>query len=58
MNSLTEVLPIGSATCRGTKLKRLFIVGYLTAITVSTIGWVSAFGWGHRPSGKVADSLD
>jgi len=30
---------------RGTALERLFVIGYLTAIAVATIGWVSAFGW-------------
>ena len=45
MNSLTEVLPTGAATYRGTKLKRLFMIGYLTAVIISTIGWASAFGW-------------
>jgi hypothetical protein len=45
MNSLTEVMPTGSTTSRGTKLKRLFMIGYLTAIAVAMIGWVSAFGW-------------
>jgi hypothetical protein len=41
MNNLTQVMPVS----RGTVLKRLFVIGYLSAITVATIGWVSAFGW-------------
>ena len=45
MNSLTEVVPAGSTVSRETISKWLFKICYLTAITVSTIGWVSAFGW-------------
>ena len=45
MNSLTEVVPAGSTVSRETRSKRFFKICYLTAITVSTIGWVSAFGW-------------
>jgi hypothetical protein len=43
MNSLTEVVPAGSTVSRETISKWLFKICYLTAITVSTIGWVSAF---------------
>jgi hypothetical protein len=42
MNSLTEVVPAGSTVSRETISKRFFKICYLTAITVSTIGWVSA----------------
>ena len=45
MNSVTDVMPISSAVSGRTVLNNLFVAGYLTAITVSTIGWVSAFGW-------------
>ena len=45
MNNVTELMRAGSAVSRGTILKRLFVIGYLTAIAVATIGWVSAFGW-------------
>jgi hypothetical protein len=45
MNSVTEVEPVGSIVSRETISKRLFKICYLTAITASTIGWVSAFGW-------------
>ena len=45
MNSLTEVMPVASTASRGTILEQFFRVCYLTAITVSTIGWISAFGW-------------
>jgi hypothetical protein len=45
MNSLTEVMCTSSTTSRRTKLKRVFVIGYLTAITDATVGWVSAFGW-------------
>jgi hypothetical protein len=45
MNSLTEVRHVGSAVSRGTILKRLFVIAYVTAVAVATIGWVSAFGW-------------
>jgi len=45
MNSLTEVMPIQSAVRRGTILKRVFVIGYVTAIAAATIGWLSAFGW-------------
>jgi hypothetical protein len=45
MNSLTEVVHVSSSISRGTILKRLFVIGYLTAIAGATIGWLSAFGW-------------
>ena len=45
MDSLTHVLPNGSMAGRGTKLKRFFLIGYLTGIVVSTTGWVSIFAW-------------
>jgi hypothetical protein len=45
MNSLIEVMPVGSAVSRGTSSQRFFQLCYLSAITVATIGWVSAFAW-------------
>jgi hypothetical protein len=45
MNSLTRLMPVGSTVGRKTILKRVFVVGYLIAVAVATIGWVSAFGW-------------
>ena len=45
MNSLTQVMTTSSTISRGAILNRLFVIGYLTAIVVATIGWVSAFGW-------------
>jgi hypothetical protein len=45
MNSLTQVMPMVSTVSRGTVLKRLFVIGYLTATVVATLGWVSALGW-------------
>jgi hypothetical protein len=45
MNSLTEMMHVGSAASRGIKLKRFFVIGYLTAVAVAMVGWVSAFGW-------------
>lgn len=45
MNSLTPVVQVASRFSKGTKLKRLFVIAYLAAIAVSTVGWVSAFGW-------------
>jgi hypothetical protein len=45
MNSLTEVMPRVSTTRRGPLLNRVFVMAYLAAIAVATIGWVSAFGW-------------
>jgi hypothetical protein len=45
MNAVTEVMPVGSSVSGGTVSERLFVIGYLTAIAVATIGWVSAFGW-------------
>jgi hypothetical protein len=44
MNAVTEVMPAVSVS-KGTASERFFVIGYLTAIGVSTIGWVSAFGW-------------
>jgi hypothetical protein len=43
VNRITEVMLV--AVSRGTVLKRLFVIGYLTAVAVATISWVSAFGW-------------
>jgi hypothetical protein len=45
MNNVTEVMPLGSAVSRGKLLNQFFKIGFFTAITVATIGWVSAFGW-------------
>jgi hypothetical protein len=45
MNSLAEVTRIQSAVSRGTILKRVFLIGYLTAVAVAMFGWLSAFGW-------------
>jgi ABC-type enterochelin transport system permease subunit len=45
MNAVTQVMPVGSTVSRGTILKRLFVIGYLIAVAVAMIGWVSAFGW-------------
>jgi hypothetical protein len=45
MNAATEAMPVGSAISRGTSSQRFFQICYLSAITVATIGWVSAFGW-------------
>jgi hypothetical protein len=46
MNTVTEVIAVGSTISRGTSSERFFQVCYLSAITVATVGWVSAFGWG------------
>jgi hypothetical protein len=45
MNSVTDVVPVGSAINRATLPTRFFEICYLTAITVSTFGWVSALSW-------------
>jgi hypothetical protein len=45
MNSLIQLMPVGSTVSRKTILKRVFVIGYLTAVAVAMIGWVSAFGW-------------
>jgi hypothetical protein len=45
MNAVTEAMPVGSAVSRATSSQRFFEICYLTAITVATVGWVSAFGW-------------
>ena len=42
MNNVTELMRAGSAASRG---KRLFVIGYVTAIAVAMVGWISAFGW-------------
>ena len=46
MNAVTEMMPVGSAISRRTSSERFFQICYLTAITVATVGWVSAVGWG------------
>lgn len=46
MNSLTEIIAIDGADTRKARLKqRLLTIGYLTAICVAMVGWLSAFGW-------------
>jgi hypothetical protein len=45
MNSVTQSMPAASTVSRGAILKRLFVIAYVTAVAVATIGWVSAFGW-------------
>ncbi len=45
MNSLAPVVPVASRFSKGTILKRVLVIAYLTAIAISTMGWVSAFGW-------------
>ena len=45
MSSVTETTPVGSKVSRGTILKRLFVITYVTAVAVAMFGWVSAFGW-------------
>jgi hypothetical protein len=45
MNSATDAMPASSVVSRGAILNKLLVAGYLTAIAVATIGWVSAFGW-------------
>jgi hypothetical protein len=45
MNAVTEVIPVGSAISRDTFSERFFQFCYLSAITVATVGWISAFGW-------------
>ena len=45
MNNVTEVMPLGARVSRGVMLRRLFVIGYVAAVGVAMIGWVSAFGW-------------
>ena len=45
MNNVTKVMPAESAISKGALLQQLFKIGFLAAVTVATIGWVSAFGW-------------
>jgi hypothetical protein len=45
MNNVTELMRAGSAVSRGTILKRLFVIGYVTAIAIAMVGSISAFGW-------------
>ena len=44
MSSLTETMTVKSPT-RASSSQRLVVVCYLTAISVATLGWLSAFGW-------------
>jgi ABC-type enterochelin transport system permease subunit len=38
-------MPLGPAVSRGVILRRLFAIGYLAAVSVAMVGWISAFGW-------------
>jgi hypothetical protein len=43
MNAGTEVTPLAVSRIRPSQ--KFLEIGYFTAITVATVGWVSAFGW-------------
>jgi len=45
MNAVTEVMPVSLAVRRATPSQKFFEICYLTAITVATVGWLSALGW-------------
>jgi hypothetical protein len=45
MNNVTEVMPAESAVSKGALLQQVFKIGFLAAVTVAMIGWVSAIGW-------------
>jgi hypothetical protein len=46
MNSHTELVPnIAPAINSDTFKQRLSSICYLTAITVATVGWLTAWGW-------------
>jgi hypothetical protein len=45
MDNVTKVIPLGPTVRKGAILNRLFVIAYVTAVAVATIGWVSAFGW-------------
>jgi hypothetical protein len=45
MNVVTQGTPVGSAISSSKSSERFFQICYLGAITVATVGWVSAFGW-------------
>ncbi|MGA2056780.1 MAG: hypothetical protein ABSG88_15870 [Bradyrhizobium sp.] len=45
MNAVTEVMPASSPVSRTPLSQRFLAICYFTAITVATVGWVSAFGW-------------
>jgi hypothetical protein len=43
MNAGTEVTPLALSRTRPSQ--KFLEIGYFIAITVATVGWVSAFGW-------------
>jgi hypothetical protein len=45
LDSVTEATTAGSALSIGKLFDQLLKVGFFSAITVATIGWVAAFGW-------------
>ncbi len=45
MNSISEVLPVRRPAAKLAISPRIFSLCYLAAITLATIGWLSAFGW-------------
>jgi hypothetical protein len=45
MNAVTEVTSPSSPVSRTPPSHRFFEICYFTAITVATVGWVSAFAW-------------
>jgi hypothetical protein len=45
MNAVSEVMPASSPTSRTPLSQKFLAICYFTAITVATVGWVSAFGW-------------
>lgn len=45
MNGLTQVIAVEPAANGNTLAQRFFKICYLTAISVSTVGWLAAFSW-------------
>ena len=52
MNSRTDVMSIEEAAVTSTLRQRLLKIGYLVAITIATVGWLSALGWAAVEAGK------
>jgi hypothetical protein len=45
MNNLMEVMLARSSVSKGKLLEQFFKIGFLTAIAVAMVGWISTIGW-------------
>ena len=58
MNDLKEIMHMETAIVEQSHIRAAtFKICYLTGIAVAMVGWLSAFGFGHRRGCEVAVGL-